>query len=114
MPETRTVETIEELKALVGQELGVGPWYLITQPVVDAYAEISDDHQWIHVDPERAATSPFGGTIAHGLLVLSLLPRLQRDREGVRIELPRKMVVFHDTGRGSALVRFRPRATAAG
>lgn len=64
---------VEELQALVGQELGVSSWFEITQPQIDAFAEATHDHQFIHVDPVRAAETPFGATIAHGFLTLSLL-----------------------------------------
>src|SRR5919199_4317837 len=74
MDVTRTVETIEELRALVGSELGYGDWFQITQDRVDAFADVTGDHQFIHVDPERAAQTPFGGTIAHGYYTLSLAP----------------------------------------
>jgi acyl dehydratase len=99
---TRTVESVEELKELVGQELGVGPWVEITQERVDAFADVTGDHQYIHVDPERATKTPFGGTIAHGFLTLSLLPLLQRDREGIRVDLHPKMGVNY----GLNKVRF--------
>ena len=102
MGPTRTVETIEELKTLVGQELGVGPWLEITQERVDAFADVTGDHQHIHVDPARAARTPFGGTIAHGFLTLSLLPLLGREREGTRIDLHSKMGVNY----GLTRVRF--------
>ncbi|WP_297843743.1 MaoC family dehydratase [uncultured Roseibium sp.] len=62
-----------ELETLVGTEVGVSSWYLIDQARIDAFAEVTQDHQFIHVDPERAAETPFGGTIAHGFLTLSLL-----------------------------------------
>ncbi len=69
--------TIQELKNLVGDELGVSDWLLVDQALVDSFAHATHDHQFIHVDPERAvAETPFGGTIAHGLLTLSLLPHL--------------------------------------
>jgi acyl dehydratase len=58
----------------VGEDLGTTDWVEISQPAVDAFAEVTGDHQWIHVDVERAASSPFGGTIAHGYLTLSMLP----------------------------------------
>ncbi|UMO99954.1 MaoC family dehydratase [Amycolatopsis sp. EV170708-02-1] len=64
---------IEEIKALAGADLGHGDWVEITQERIDRFADATDDHQWIHVDPERAAVGPFGGTIAHGYLTLSLL-----------------------------------------
>ena len=66
-------EIVNKLRELVGQEVGVSEWMEITQERVDAFADATDDHQWIHVDRERAAGSPFGGTIAHGFLTLSLV-----------------------------------------
>jgi acyl dehydratase len=73
----RVVETPEALKALVGQELGVGDWLEVTQEMMDRFADVTGDHQWIHVDVERARTEmPGGKTIAHGYLLLSLLPKL--------------------------------------
>jgi acyl dehydratase len=72
-----TVDGIEGVQGLVGQHLGHSEWLEITQERVDQFAEATGDHQWIHVDPERAAKeSPFGGPIAHGYLTLSLLPML--------------------------------------
>lgn len=65
---------LSELVAAEGAELGPTDWLEITQDRVDLFADATEDHQWIHVDPERAASGPFGGTIAHGLLTLSLLP----------------------------------------
>ena len=65
-------EVLERLQGLVGTELGVSKWLEITQERVDAFAEATDDHQFIHVNPELAAQTPFGGTIAHGFLTLSL------------------------------------------
>jgi acyl dehydratase len=67
---------ISDLDALVGQEVAVSPWLEITQDRIDEFAKATEDFQWIHIDRERAAQSPFGGTIAHGFLTLSLLPRL--------------------------------------
>jgi acyl dehydratase len=67
-------ENISEFVAAAGSELGPSDWMEITQDRVNLFAEATDDHQWIHIDPERAASGPFGGTIAHGLLTLSLLP----------------------------------------
>ena len=68
--------SIRELKARVGQEVGVSPWIEITQDRIDTFAKAIEDFQWIHVDRERAKSSPFGGTIAHGFLTLSLLSHL--------------------------------------
>ena len=65
---------LSELVAAEGAELGPTDWLEITQDRVDLFADATEDHQWIHVDPERADSGPFGGTIAHGLLTLSLLP----------------------------------------
>jgi acyl dehydratase len=67
------VETVDDLVALVGQHLGSSSWVEISQERVNAFADATDDQQWIHVDPERAAAGPFGGPIAHGYLTLSLL-----------------------------------------
>jgi acyl dehydratase len=70
------MSTIRELEQRVGQEVGVSPWVEITQERIDTFAKAIDDFQWIHVDRERAKRSPFGGTIAHGFLTLSLLSHL--------------------------------------
>ncbi len=67
---------IRDLETRVGQELGVSPWVEIAQERIDQFAEATGDFQWIHVDREKARQSPFGGTIAHGFLTLSMLPRL--------------------------------------
>jgi len=64
----------QALQSLVGTELGVSPWRLIGQDTIDAFADATDDHQWIHVDKTRAASGPNNGTIAHGLLLLSFIP----------------------------------------
>jgi acyl dehydratase len=68
--------TRAELDALVGKPLGVSAWLRIDQARIDAFAEVTEDRQFIHVDPRRAAATPFGGTIAHGLLTLSMIVRL--------------------------------------
>ncbi|HEV2428019.1 MAG TPA: MaoC family dehydratase [Acidimicrobiales bacterium] len=73
---TTRVSGFDELKGLVGQHLGYSDYRVITQEMVDLFADATNDHQWIHVDPERAAAGPFGTTIAHGYLTLSLLPSL--------------------------------------
>lgn len=73
---TRTVDGVEAAKALVGEELGPTEWIEVTQDMVNLFADATGDHQWIHVDVERAEKeSPFGGPIAHGYLTLSLVPR---------------------------------------
>jgi acyl dehydratase len=66
----------ERLASLIGSELGVSDWFEITQERIDAFADATEDHQWIHVDRERASAGPFGRPIAHGFLTLSLLPFL--------------------------------------
>lgn len=71
-----TVGSIEEYASHVGEHLGWSEWTTVTQQQVNAFAEATGDRQWIHVDPERAKDGPFGGTIAHGYLTLSLIPVL--------------------------------------
>jgi acyl dehydratase len=73
---TTHVNSIEDLTALVGTHLGYSDYLAVTQEQVNLFAEATGDHQWIHVDPERAASGPFGHTIAHGYLTLSLVPVL--------------------------------------
>lgn len=68
--------SVDELKGAIGEDLGSGEWLEITQERVNQFADATGDHQWIHVDPERAAAGPFGAPIAHGFLTLSLLPIL--------------------------------------
>ena len=73
------IATIDEIREKVGTEIGVSGWILVDQARIDAFAETTEDHQFIHVDPEAAAKTPFGGTIAHGFLSLSLLSRMAAD-----------------------------------
>jgi len=70
-----TIDGADDLKARVGEELGVSDWYHVTQERISAFADATEDFQWIHLDPERAKETPFGGTIAHGLFTLSLGPK---------------------------------------
>ena len=72
----RTFSTLDEVAEATGEELGTGDWLEITQERVNTFADATDDHQWIHVDVERANDGPFGGPIAHGYLTLSLIPHL--------------------------------------
>ena len=72
----RTFTSFDDLTAAVGEDLGASDWLTIEQDRVDAFAEATGDHQWIHVDVPRATAGPFGGTIAHGYLTLSLIPML--------------------------------------
>jgi acyl dehydratase len=80
----RLFETVAQLEAAAGEDISVGEWFELSQERVDAFADVTGDHQWIHVDVERARSSPFEGTIAHGLLLLSCLPLLR----GYEIRLP--------------------------
>jgi acyl dehydratase len=73
------INGLDDLKSKVGEELGVSDWLDVTQEAIDAFADATGDHQWIHVDPERAKDTPFGGTIAHGLYTLSLGPKFSYD-----------------------------------
>jgi acyl dehydratase len=73
---TTHVKSMEELTALIGTHLGYGEYRTVTQEQVNLFADATGDHQWIHVDPERAKAGPFGGPIAHGYLTLSLIPVL--------------------------------------
>ncbi|GGX95215.1 MaoC family dehydratase [Streptomyces minutiscleroticus] len=76
MAEPRIFASADELKAAVGEPLGHSDWLEVDQKRIDLFADATGDHQWIHVDPEKAAAGPFGTTIAHGYLTLSLLPAL--------------------------------------
>jgi acyl dehydratase len=85
---SRIFSSPAELAAAVGTRIGTGDWVTVDQKRIDLFAEATGDHQWIHVDPERAAAGPVGGTIAHGYLTLSLIPVLVQDvyrTEGVRM-----------------------------
>jgi acyl dehydratase len=70
----RTITGLDELKRAEGEDLGTSDWHEVTQEAIDAFADVTGDHQWIHVDVERAKETPFGGTIAHGYYTLSLVP----------------------------------------
>jgi acyl dehydratase len=75
----REFKSLAELKSAAGETLGVSTWMTVTQDMIDRFADVTDDHQWIHVNPARAARSPLGTTIAHGYLTLSLIPAMIRD-----------------------------------
>ncbi|MGN6154935.1 MAG: MaoC family dehydratase [Sphingomicrobium sp.] len=94
------VATIDEIAARVGQEIGVSGWLTVDQDRIAAFAEATEDRQFIHVDPEAAARTPFGGTIAHGFLTLSLLSRMAA--ETILVPETTKMVVNY----GLDWVRF--------
>jgi acyl dehydratase len=97
-----TITTVDELRQHVGKETRVGDWHLVTQEEINAFADATGDHQWIHVDPERAKNGPFGGTIAHGFWTLSSAPFIMRGGEGVQVRLPSRMGVNYGLNR----VRF--------
>ena len=108
----RTFTTLDDVAGAAGQEVGTSEWLTVDQQQVDLFADATDDHQWIHVDAERAAEGPFGGTIAHGFLTLSLLSHLSEqtfsysDRKmGVNYGLNR--VRFTSPVPSGALVRAR-------
>jgi len=94
-----TAPSIRDLEHRVGQEVGVSPWVEVSQDRIDTFAKAINDFQWIHVDPVRAKSSPFGGTIAHGFLTLSLLSHLSERTFGFS---DRKMGVNYGLNR----VRF--------
>ncbi|QMU68983.1 MaoC family dehydratase [Streptacidiphilus sp. P02-A3a] len=94
-----TFASLAEFTAAVGTELGTSGWHTVDQHRIDLFAEATGDHQWIHVDPERAKEGPFGTTIAHGYLTLSMIPALSKECFGVE---GIRMAVNY----GSAKVRF--------
>jgi acyl dehydratase len=80
----RIFESVDELLPLVGQVVSTSDWITVTQARIDGFAQATGDHQWIHVDPQRAATGPFGTAIAHGFLTLSLLPEMAASAMEIR------------------------------
>jgi acyl dehydratase len=112
----RIIETVEELQSLVGHEVEVGDWFPVEQSRIDAFADVTGDHQWIHQDVERARKeSPFGGTIAHGFLTLSMLSRLSHDCFEIRGDFKMRINYGLNRVRFPAPVpagsRIRPRFT---
>ena len=96
----KVITSIDDAVASVGQELGVGEWQEIDQDRINAFADATGDHQWIHIDPDRAKTeSPYGQTIAHGFLTLSMIPALTKDN--YRVENAKMAINY-----GSNKVRF--------
>jgi acyl dehydratase len=97
------ITTVEQLKQHVGEETRVGDWHLVTQEEINAFAEATGDHQWIHVDPERARNGPFKGTIAHGFWTLSAAPFILRGGTStITVRLPSRMGINYGLNR----VRF--------
>ena len=91
-----TSQPIADLEASVGHEAGPTDWFVMEQSRIDTFADATEDHQWIHVDPQRAAAGPFGTTVAHGFLTLSLVPyfagqlrRIEGARMGINYGLDR-------------------------
>ena len=112
----REITSLEELRSLVGQEVAAGDWFEVTQDRINQFAEATGDHQWIHLDTERAkAESPYGITIAHGFLTLSLLSHLMA--QTVQIKVPIKMGINYGLNKVRfvsavpAGAKIRPRAT---
>jgi acyl dehydratase len=104
----KVIASIDDAVGLVGQELGVGEWKEIDQKRIDAFADATEDHQWIHIDVERAKTeSPYGTTIAHGFLTLSMIPKLSKDN--LRVENAKMAVNY-----GLNKVRFLAAVPAGG
>jgi acyl dehydratase len=95
---TQTIEGVEALRSLVGQEVGTSDWIEVTQAMIDEFSDITRDKQWIHIDRERARReSPFGTTIAHGFLTLSMLSHLHAS--AVRVEAGQKMGINYGLNR---------------
>ena len=85
----RTFTDIDQLAAAVGTDLGTSDWFEIDQDRVNLFADATDDHQWIHIDEERATQGPFGGTIAHGYMTVSLIPALTKSIFSIETDGPR-------------------------
>ena len=86
----RTINGIDEFESLIGQELGSSEWLTMDQDAINAFADVTGDHQWIHVDEARAAEGPYGATIVHGFFTLSLIPKFSTEVftiEGVSIRV---------------------------
>ena len=113
----RTFTTIEDLKAAIGEPIGPTEWFEVTQDRVDKFAEATGDYEWIHVDVERAKAGPFGGTIAHGFLTLSLIPvfgaqLMNLDTPGAKLNYGSNKVRF--TNPVKVGKRIRATATVSG
>ncbi|WP_181275157.1 MaoC family dehydratase [Brevibacterium oceani] len=86
----RTINGIDEIESLIGQELGTSEWTTMDQDAINTFADVTDDHQWIHVDEARAAEGPYGATIVHGFFTLALVPKFSSEIftiEGVSIRV---------------------------
>jgi len=100
--ERRVIASVADLRGFVGRELGVSDWLVIEQGRVDAFADATGDRQYIHVDPQRARETFFGGTVAHGFLTLSLIPALSQRLGGIEVRLGGRLGVNYGLNR----VRF--------
>jgi acyl dehydratase len=115
MAEPLVIPDVASLKRFVGTELGPSDWVTVTQKRIELFADATDDHQWIHVDPERAAReSPFGGTVAHGYLTLSMAPVLlsrvlRVDQASMTLNYGLEKLRLHAPVRAGARIRFRGR-----
>jgi acyl dehydratase len=121
----RVFNGIDELEKAVGEQLGHSDWHTVTQEKVDQFADATGDHQWIHVDPERAKAGPFGGTIAHGYMTLSLLPMLNAQIYRIdgltmginygtnKVRFPAPVPVGSRVRAGAELVEVTPNAQGA-
>jgi acyl dehydratase len=93
------VSTVEELKTIVGRVVSISQWFAIDQDRIDAFADVTLDHQWIHVDVDSAKKSSFGGTIAHGMLTAAIAAHLPEGETFIRIGIPMKMGVNYGFNR---------------
>lgn len=109
-----TFTSLDELRAAIGTDLGPTEWLAIEQDRIDRFADATDDHQWIHVDAKRAAAGPFGSTIAHGYLTLSLIPLFSSqlfavETDGARLNYGVNKVRFPNTVKVGARLRATAR-----
>jgi acyl dehydratase len=115
----RTFTSLEELSHAVGEDLGPSDWLEVTQERVDAFADATGDHQWIHVDVDRASKGPFGGTVAHGYLTLSLIPHFSPElveisTPGARLNYGVNKVRFPSPVRVGSRIRATARIVEVG
>jgi acyl dehydratase len=102
MSENISITTVEALRELQGREIGLSDWMTIDQSMINQFAEVTGDRQFIHIDADAASQTFFGSTVAHGYLTLSLIPLLDRTRSGIQVELGERMIVNY----GLNKVRF--------
>lgn len=119
-PVSTHIENVQDLESLVGKHLGTSPRRIVTQAMINSFADLTDDHQWLHVNEERATSGPFGATIAHGYLTLSLVAPLihdvlTTDHQGFRVNygldrvrFPSALIVGSEIWADVVLQEFRP------